>query len=64
MDHIGALNLEIFPNTAMHVLEQPDPLPLSGDPFDVSLLAQCQIEGMQAATADRALVTHPPALKF
>ena len=61
--YIDELNLEIVPITAAHALEELDPLPPTRDPFDRLLLAQCQIEGMQLATVDRALALHPLALK-
>jgi PIN domain nuclease of toxin-antitoxin system len=61
--YIDELNLEIVPITAAHALEELDPLPSTRDPFDRLLLAQCQIEGMQLATVDRALSLHPLSLK-
>lgn len=47
-----------------HVITAAEPEPGTRDPFDRLLLAQCQVEGLQLATIDRALVHHPLALKF
>ncbi len=44
-----------------HVLAELDPEPATRDPFDRLLLAQCQVEGMQLVTIDRALAGHPLA---
>ena len=40
-----------------------EPEPLTRDPFDRLLLAQCQIEGLRLVTIDRALVSHAMAAK-
>ncbi|MBT9372515.1 type II toxin-antitoxin system VapC family toxin [Rhizobium sp. CSW-27] len=47
-----------------HVLTAAEPEPPTRDPFDRLLLAQCQVEGLQLVTIDRALVGHPLALRF
>ncbi|NLS04519.1 type II toxin-antitoxin system VapC family toxin [Rhizobium sp. P32RR-XVIII] len=47
-----------------HVITAAEPEPDTRDPFDRLLLAQCQVEGLQLVTIDRALTDHPLALKF
>ncbi len=47
-----------------HVLTSVEPEPLTRDPFDRLLIAQCKIESMQLLTVDRALIEHPLALKL
>jgi PIN domain nuclease of toxin-antitoxin system len=44
-----------------HVLAALDPEPVTCDPFDRLLLAQCGVEGMRHLTVDRALAAHPLA---
>jgi PIN domain nuclease of toxin-antitoxin system len=46
-----------------HVITAADPEPETRDPFDRLLLAQCQVEGLQLATVDKALAGHRLALK-
>ncbi|MCJ9753392.1 type II toxin-antitoxin system VapC family toxin [Neorhizobium sp. BETTINA12A] len=47
-----------------HVITAAEPEPETRDPFDRLLLAQCQVEGLQLVTIDRALVGHHLAFKF
>jgi len=42
-------------------LASVEPEPMTRDPFDRMLLAQCQVEGLRLVTIDRALVSHPLA---
>lgn len=56
--------LTILPIEIKHVLTAADPEPPTRDPFDRLLLAQCQVEGLQLVTIDRALVDHPLAFRF
>ena len=51
----GARLLPVTLAHAAHVL--PDP-PVTRDPFDRMLLAQCDVEGMRLLTVDRALAEH------
>jgi PIN domain nuclease of toxin-antitoxin system len=60
---LQSTGLRIIPIDIAHVLAAVDPAPATRDPFDRLLLAQCQAEGCQLATADRALVHHRLALK-
>jgi PIN domain nuclease of toxin-antitoxin system len=62
-DLIDAMNMELLPITARHVLAAVEPEPLTRDPFDRLLLAQCQIEDLRLITLDRAIVSHPLAAK-
>lgn len=61
---LQASDLKILPIDIPHVITAADPEPETRDPFDRLLLAQCQIEGLQLVTIDRALVGHPLAFKF
>ena len=56
--------LTILPIDIPHVITAAEPEPETRDPFDRLLLAQCQVEGLQLVTIDRALVGHPLAFKF
>jgi PIN domain nuclease of toxin-antitoxin system len=62
-DLIDAMNMELLPITARHVLTAVEPEPLTRDPFDRLLLAQCQIEDLRLITLDRVIVSHPLAAK-
>jgi PIN domain nuclease of toxin-antitoxin system len=56
--------LTIIPIEIPHVITAAEPEPETRDPFDRLLLAQCQVEGLQLVTIDRALVGHRLAFKF
>ncbi|MEN3148312.1 type II toxin-antitoxin system VapC family toxin [Neorhizobium sp. IRAMC:178] len=56
--------LTILPIDIPHVITAAEPEPDTRDPFDRLLLAQCQVEGLQLVTIDRALVGHRLAFKF
>ncbi len=63
----GAVNdtgLTILGIDIPHVITAAEPEPETRDPFDRLLLAQCQVEGLQLVTIDRALVGHRLAFKF
>jgi len=47
-----------------HVITAADPQPETRDPFDRLLLSQCQVEGLQLVTIDRALINHPLAFRL
>lgn len=47
-----------------HVITIADPEPPTKDPFGRLLLAQCQVEGLQLVTIDRALADHRLAFRF
>jgi PIN domain nuclease of toxin-antitoxin system len=55
---LALIGIALIPITASHVLTAAHPEPLTRDPFDRLLLAQCQVEDMRLVTIDRALVGH------
>jgi PIN domain nuclease of toxin-antitoxin system len=61
-DIVTSGGLELIPINEHHVLATVAPEPLTRDPFDRLLLAQCGIEGLRLVTVDRALVSHVLAL--
>ncbi|MEQ1890069.1 MAG: type II toxin-antitoxin system VapC family toxin [Alphaproteobacteria bacterium] len=61
--YLEALGLAMLPIEISHVITAVDPEPLTRDPFDRLLLAQCQIEDLRLVTLDRALAAHPLAAK-
>lgn len=58
------MGIELIPINAAHALTTVEPEPLTRDPFDRLLLAQCQIEDLQLVTLDRALAGHPLAVNI
>jgi PIN domain nuclease of toxin-antitoxin system len=56
---LGGLGVRIVAIDERHALASVEPEPMTRDPFDRMLLAQCQIEGLRLVTIDRALVAHP-----
>jgi PIN domain nuclease of toxin-antitoxin system len=50
--------LELIMINEHHVLATVQPEPLTRDPFDRLLLAQCKVEELRLVTVDRALVSH------
>ena len=61
---LSGLGLQLLAINAAHALAELDPMPPTRDPFDRLLLAQCQIEGLNFVTLDRALAGHPLALRI
>jgi PIN domain nuclease of toxin-antitoxin system len=55
---LGVIGIELAPITAPHVLTAAYPEPMTRDPFDRLLLAQCQAEDFRLVTIDRALIGH------
>jgi PIN domain nuclease of toxin-antitoxin system len=55
---LGDMGIELLAINERHVLTAVEPEPLTRDPFDRLLLAQCQVEGLRLVTIDRALVSH------
>ena len=51
--------IEIVGITARHALAEAGPQPLTRDPFDRMLLAQCRLEEFRLVTIDRVLAEHP-----
>ena len=60
---LDGLEIKIVPIDECHALASVDPEPMTRDPFDRMLLAQCQVEGLRLHTTDRALVAHPLAAR-
>lgn len=50
--------LKLIPINERHVLATVQPEPLTRDPFDRLLLAQCKVEELRLVTVDRALASH------
>jgi PIN domain nuclease of toxin-antitoxin system len=60
---LDGLGVRIVAIDERHALASVEPDPMTRDPFDRMLLAQCQVEGLRLVTIDRALVSHPLAAK-
>jgi len=60
---LGSIGIALLAINEHHVLAAVQPEPLTRDPFDRLLLAQCQVEGLRLVTIDRALVSHAMAAK-
>jgi PIN domain nuclease of toxin-antitoxin system len=58
---LESLGTRILAIEHTHATALLNPEPPTRDPFDRLLLAQCQVEGLQLVTADRALIGHPLA---
>lgn len=50
--------LTLIPINEHHVLAAVQPEPMTRDPFDRLLLAQCSVEELRLVTIDRALISH------
>ncbi|MGA2394134.1 MAG: type II toxin-antitoxin system VapC family toxin [Candidatus Lustribacter sp.] len=55
--------LELIPINERHVLATVQPEPVTRDPFDRLLLAQCDVEDLRLLTVDRALISHRLAVR-
>jgi PIN domain nuclease of toxin-antitoxin system len=53
-----SVGLKILAIEARHVVALAKPEPITRDPFDRLLLAQCQVEGLTLVTIDKALIGH------
>jgi PIN domain nuclease of toxin-antitoxin system len=60
---LDGLGVRIVAIDECHALTSVEPEPMTRDPFDWMLLAQCQVEGLRLVTIDRALVSHPLAAR-
>jgi PIN domain nuclease of toxin-antitoxin system len=60
---LDRLGVRIVAIDERHALAAVEPESMTRDPFDRMLLTQCQVEGLRPVTIDRALVTHPLAIK-
>jgi PIN domain nuclease of toxin-antitoxin system len=52
------LGFELIAINEHHAVAEVSPEPVTRDPFDRLLLAQCLVEGLRLVTVDRALVGH------
>ncbi|RCW84528.1 type II toxin-antitoxin system VapC family toxin [Phyllobacterium bourgognense] len=59
---LTSIGIELIAINEHHTLLAVEPEPLTRDPFDRLLLAQCQVEDLRLVTTDRALVAHPMAI--
>lgn len=59
---LANMRIELIAINEHHTLIAVEPEPLTRDPFDRLLLAQCQVEGLRLVTIDHALVAHPMAV--
>ncbi len=62
-DLVTSGGLELIPINEHHVIATVQPEPMTRDPFDRLLLAQCSVEGLRLVTVDRALITHSLAIR-
>ena len=60
---LDGLGVKILAIDERHALASVEPEPMTRDPFDRMLLAQCKVEGLRLVTIDRALVSHPLAAR-
>jgi PIN domain nuclease of toxin-antitoxin system len=61
-DILASGGLELILINEHHVLATVHPEPLTRDPFDRLLLAQCSVEDLRLVTVDRALLAHTLAV--
>jgi PIN domain nuclease of toxin-antitoxin system len=62
-ERVDGLGIKIVAIDERHAVTSVEPEPISSEPFDRMLLAQCQVEGLRLVTIDRFLVSHPLAAK-
>jgi PIN domain nuclease of toxin-antitoxin system len=62
-DMMTSSGLELIPINEHHVIATVQPEPMTRDPFDRLLLAQCSVEGLRLVTMDRALIAHSLAIE-
>jgi PIN domain nuclease of toxin-antitoxin system len=61
-DIVTSGGLELIPINEHHVIATVRPEPMTRDPFDRLLLAQCGVEDLRLVTIDRALISHKLAV--
>jgi PIN domain nuclease of toxin-antitoxin system len=62
-DIVTSSGLELISINEHHVIATVQPEPMTRDPFDRLLLAQCCVEELRLVTVDRALVAHSLAIR-
>jgi PIN domain nuclease of toxin-antitoxin system len=60
---LASAGLELVPINHHHVLAAVHPEPMTRDPFDRLLLAQCSVEELRLVTIDRVLAEHELAVR-
>lgn len=60
-DYLQSLGIHWLTVSIAHTTAILDVPPITRDPFDRMLLAQCQVDGMKLVTADMLLADHPLA---
>ncbi|MGP6158900.1 MAG: type II toxin-antitoxin system VapC family toxin, partial [Vulcanimicrobiaceae bacterium] len=60
---LTSAGLGLVPINEHHVLAAVRPEPMTRDPFDRLLLAQCSVEELRLVTVDRALISHTLAVR-
>ena len=63
-DIVTSGGIELIPIGEHHVVATVQPEPMTRDPFDRLLLAQCSVEDLRLVTVDRALVSHALAVRL
>jgi PIN domain nuclease of toxin-antitoxin system len=62
-DVLTSSGLKLLSINEHHVLATVQPEPMTRDPFDRLLLAQCSVEELRLVTVDRALISHTLAVR-
>jgi PIN domain nuclease of toxin-antitoxin system len=62
-DLVTNSGLVLIPINEHHVIATVQPEPMTRDPFDRLLLAQCSVEKLRLVTIDRALIAHSLAVR-
>ena len=60
-EYLEEIGLNLLVINHRHAVWPLDPEPVTRDPFDRLLLAQCAVEDLRFVTVDRALRSHPLA---
>ena len=63
-DIVTSSGLELIPINEHHFIATVQPEPMTHDPFDRLLLAQCSVEELRLVTVDRALIAHSLAIRL
>ena len=58
---LADMGIKVIAINEHHAFASVEPEPVTRDPLDRMLLAQCWVEGLKILTMDRALVSHPLA---
>ena len=61
---VESYGFQILDINRHHAVAYVEPEPFTRDLFDRMLLAQCNVEGLQLVTLDRALIGHPLTFRW